>query len=67
MCVQVQGTKISVQPGDVVGLYMVHEEGGVKGILDDAYTDELVWYNLDPTPSGDPRCPYPVGESATKV
>lgn len=62
------GDEILVRPGDVVGFHAVHNEGGTKGIqIQDTYTDESVWYQVDAIPTGDPQCVYSVGYGNTRT
>lgn len=41
------GEEVRVQPGDVVGFYVVHREGGERGIqIAEDYDNESVWYGV---------------------
>lgn len=57
--------EIRVQPGDVVGLYVEHREGGNRGIQkDDTISRESVWYQEIPKPSGGDLC---VGQESGRI
>ena len=54
--------QIMVQPGDVVGFYQTHDNGGNRGIqIHQGYSQEKVWSQVDPQPTGDQQCRFPVG------
>ena len=64
---------ITVQPGDVVGYYVVFTgeielDNGV--LLDNRYSTNAVWYHTgtdtDPIISGGPKCPFPVGTGSDR-
>ena len=60
---------ITVQPGDVVGYFVITilVTTFFSGIqLDTDYNDETVWYNERPlAANGVETCPYPIGSSMT--
>ena len=59
--------RIHVQPGDVVGFYLTtirNEDNGIP--FDENYTEDSVWYATgNIINSGNPTCPFPVGNGRT--
>ena len=54
--------QIAVQPGDVVGFYQSHDNGGNRGIqIHEGYSRESVWYQVNPQPLTNQQCTYSVG------
>ena len=62
-----QPSNLSVQPGDVVGFFLVSSPGGendgiqFSGTDEQGYDEEQAWYNKDFLTFSTPSCPFPVG------
>ena len=60
---------INVRPGDVVGYKAISNREDDDGILlNDKFSEEIVWYHETPLPTTPGvSCPYPVGSQPDRI
>ena len=60
---------ITVRPGDVVGYKAISNQEDDDGILlNDKFSEEIVWYHETPFPTTlGASCPYPVGSQSDRI